>query len=285
VDRAAGNRAGIAKRGSSAHFRDLLNWYRPYLRGCGPLLTFTLGATATLLACQAVTPLAVRYLLSQGNLDPRGAVVLVAVILAQLVLAYLGTQGAARIAAQSERALRTAVFARLLTARGLGEGQLVRSSIVSRHTSDVDHISDAFEATLTSGFPAVARIGQSLVLLAIVEWWAGLTMTLATVAFLLLRRHVGDRLLVADRERMNASTGVAEMVDESVSCARGIAGMSLEGWLQQRFEQRAHALEVASLAQGHKVTLMTTGASAAGLAGMVIVVLATFTPVIRRMPV
>jgi ATP-binding cassette subfamily B protein len=253
-------------------FTSLLRWYRPNLRGSGGLLTFTLAATAVVLVCQAVIPLQVHNLLEAGTKDVGGVSLLVALVLLQLIAAYISHLGAADVANDSAYRLRLRIFEQLLHTKVLRQDGLVRSSVVSRHTSDVDHIDDAFEQTIGQGIPGVIRVVQSLILLTFIDWRAGLVMTVAVILFVLIRRLVGTQLLAIDRARLSASSRVGESVDEAITASRLIAGLHLEPWAQARFRSRAERLRISTHDQVHKVTQLFTGAQAAGLAGLVAVV-------------
>jgi ABC-type multidrug transport system fused ATPase/permease subunit/CRP-like cAMP-binding protein len=258
--------------GGGGQFSSLLRWYRPNLKGSGRLLSFTLAATAVVLVCQAVIPLQVHNLLEAGVKDLPGIAMLVGLVVLQLIAAYLSHLGAADTANDSSYRLRLRIFEALLHTKVLRQEGLVRSSVVSRHTSDVDHIDDAFEQTIGQGIPGVIRVIQSLILLTFIDWRAGLVMTIAVILFVLIRRLVGTQLLVIDRARLGASSRVGESVDEAITASRLISGLHLESWAQARFQTRAERLRLTTHQQVHRVTQLFTGAQAAGLAGLVAVV-------------
>ena len=259
-------------RDERAAFRTLVQWYCPYLRGSGRLLTWTAVGTVVVLACQAAVPLLVESILHHGEWDPVGMTVLVVLVVLQLVSGHLAHEGAEAVATDAAQRLRLHIFGRTLRSRVLRQDGLVRPSIVSRHTSDVDALSSAFESTMVAGLPSVVRVVQSLILLTYVEWRAGVAMTLASLTFLIVRRHVGRSLLVADRDRLQASSAVGEVVDESITSARVIAGLHLDGWIRRRFADRAEHLRHVSHEQGKKVAFLTVGAHSAGLLGLLVVV-------------
>lgn len=247
-------------------------WYRPYLRGSQLLLLGTLAATAVVLICQAVIPLQVDALLHAGEVNSTAAIALILLVLTQIGFGYVSHLGAHDVAHDSALRLRLAVYDSLIQARSLRQDGLVRSSVVSRHTSDVDNVSEAFERTIAEGLPGIIRVAQSLILLTWLDWRAGLVMAVATAAFLLISRHVGSGLLALDKARLDASSRVGETVDESITASRLIAGLHLEPWVTSRFAVRARTLRSADHGQSHKVTQLAMGAWAAGLAGLVAVV-------------
>jgi ABC-type multidrug transport system fused ATPase/permease subunit len=77
--------------------------------------------------------------------------------------------------------LRQRVFDRTLDSDVFHQRGLVRSSIVSRHSSDVDAIGEAVEQTIVSGVPGMIRVVIALSLLTVIEWRAGVAMAAATV--------------------------------------------------------------------------------------------------------
>ena len=262
--------AGVTDGGG--HFTSLLRWYRPNLRGSGRLLALSLVAIALVLACQAVIPLVVHALLEGGRADARGLSVLVGLAVLQLIASFAGQRGAAVVASDSAFRLRLRVFNQLLHTRVLRQEGLVRSSVVSRHTTDIDHVGEAFGETIGQGIPGIIRVVQSLILLAFIDWRAGLVMTMAVALFVLIRRFVGSRLLVSDQARLSASSRVGESVDEAITASRLIAGLHLDRWAQSRFSTRADRLRTTTHEQVNRVTQLHTGAQAAGLAGLVAVV-------------
>lgn len=255
-----------------APFTSLWAWYRPYVRGSRGRLALTLVAAAVVLACQAVIPLQVDALLSLGALDTGALLLLVGLVCLQVIVGYAQDLGARDVSNDSALRLRRTVFDRLLTSRAIRRNGLVRSSVVSRHTTDVDHISEALEQTLVEGLPGSIRIVQSLILLTWIDWRAGLVMAVATSAFLVIRRIVGTRLFDIDRARLDASSRVGESVDEAISASRLISGLQMDAWCQERFATRAEVLRTATRQQAERVAQLVTSARAAGLAGLLAVV-------------
>ena len=259
--------------GGDRPFRSLLRWYWPYVQGSRSRLAVTAVFAAVVLACQAVIPLQVESILNGGVWSP-GQFALLTGLIVVVIAGLYGTEiGAKLVAAKSSGRLRRDIFAQALRVRVIRRDGLVRSSIVSRHTSDVDHVSDAFSTTVATGFPAVIRVMLSLTLLTVIEWHAGLVMIIATIGFVQVRRIVGRSLLIKDEERMSASSRVGESVDEAITSPRTISGLHLEGWVESRFADRTSRLTAATIDQAAVVTKLVTGAYGAGMLGLLAVVI------------
>ncbi len=254
-------------------FRNLMRWYRPYLTGTGQRLTWTIVATAVVLFCQAVVPLQVESILHHEVWSTSAVLILLALVVLQLVLGHFAHEGAHDVANRSSASLRSRIFQRTLHSPVIAQEGLSRSSVVGRHTSDVDIVSDAFETTVSSGVPGVIRIILSLALLTFIEWHAGVAMTIATLAFIGVRRFVGRRLLVDDKVRLDANSRLGDSVDETITTSRLVAGLHLTDWVTARYEARVQRLVHATHEQGRSVAQLITGAHAAGLAGLVFVTL------------
>ena len=253
-------------------FTSLMRWYWPYVRPFRARLAWVLGGVAIVLACQAIIPLTVESILHHGEWDVSALGILIALVIVQLVTGHFAHIGSHVVSSMSATLLRLRIFDRTLHSRILRQDGLVRSSVVSRHTSDVDHVSEAFEQTVSNGIPGVLRIVISLSLLSVLEWRAGVVMTIAALLFVLLRKLTGNSLVIADRDRLSSSSRIGESVDEALTTPRTIAGLHLGPWIEARFARRAHALEEASHRQGRTVAELVTGAHAAGLVGLVAVV-------------
>lgn len=266
----------VTERGRDADgsrsFGALLRWAWPYLApsrrqliGAGLLMAGMLGA-------QAVMPLIVERILAQGTWDVALIGLLGAIIIVIIALGYVLERQAHTIASRTGDRLRRSIFAHVLRTRVLHQEGLVRPSIVSRHTSDVDAVTDAVESTLVSGLPGIIRLIQSLVLLTIIEWRAGLAMTAASLLFLLVRSGVGRGLVVADRARLDARSRVSESIDEAVSAAPPVRGLRLGDWVASRVATTSQVLESRSIVQGAYLAQLSTAARAAGLAGLLFVI-------------
>jgi ABC-type multidrug transport system fused ATPase/permease subunit/CRP-like cAMP-binding protein len=253
-------------------FSSLMRWYWPYVRPFRVRLAWVFGGLAIVLACQAFIPLTVEGILHHGEWDLPALSLLLAMIVIQLTVGHFAHIGGHYVASTSATLLRLRIFDRTLHSRVLRQEGLVRSSVVSRHTIDVDHVSEAFDKTVNYGIPGVLRVIISLGLLTFIEWQAGVVMTIASLLFVLLRMWTGKSLVIADRDRLGASSRVGESVDEALTAPRSIAGLHLGNWIEGRFSRRSYALEEASHRQGRKIADLVTGAHAAGLAGLLAVV-------------
>lgn len=254
--------------------RGLLRWYRPYLRNHRRQLVWVTIGSVVVLACQALIPFIVEVLLHHGSWDTLLVGVLLGLVLLLLAVSYVTHIGAHTVANESSLILSTHVFERMLRSRVLRQEGLRRSSIVMRLTSDVDLVSGAFESTLASGFPGVGRLVISLVLLTVIEWKAGLAMTLASIAFLLIRRRIGRRMLVVDRDRLDALSEFGETVDETIANARTITGLHLTNWQIDRFHRRSVVVEHRTHQQGVVISRLILAAHAAAFTGLVVVAVA-----------
>jgi ABC-type multidrug transport system fused ATPase/permease subunit len=254
-----------------AAFAGLVRWYRPYLTGMKRLISWTVTGTLLYLVTVALTPLLVEGILDEGTWESRFALGLVVIIALRLMSSYFAYIGAHRVGSESASRLRMRIFDRALESRISRQQVLGRASIVSRHAEDVDRIAEAVEKSLTQGLTAVGRILQSLVLLAIIEPIAGLAMAVATVVFLLAYRRIGRSLLRIDHRRTEASTGVANIVDEGISTSRLLSGLNLGAWQRRRFAHRVEELELRTHEQGVAVARLNLAADAAGLAGLFVV--------------
>ena len=258
-------------QGHRAPVRLLLAWYRPYLRGSGSTLAWTLLATVAMLACQTLVPLKVESILHHATWDTVAVLVLILLVVAQLAAGHVAHVGAHTVANRSGFLLATRLFDQTMWTRVMRRGGMTRSSVVSRHTTDVDTIMAAAEDTLASGIPGVARIVIGLSMLVVLDWRSGLAMIGATIVFLIVRQVIGKRMIIADHERTHAASMVGEVVDEAVTADRLIAGLGLSGWMSRRFLHRSHDLEHATHVQGSRVAQLITGSHAAALSGLLFV--------------
>ena len=253
-------------------FRSLARWYWPYVRPFRAKLALVSLGLAIVLACQALIPLTVESLMHHGHWETRPVLFLVAMVIIQLGIGHVAHVGGHAIASSSATLLRIRIFRRTMNSDTLHGQGLARSSVVSRHTTDVDHVSEAFEQSVNNGIPGILRVVISLALLTVLSWPAGIVMTIASLLFVLLRASIGRSVARADRARLDASSRVGESVDETLSAPRVIAGLHLTPWLERRFARRAEDLEHASHRLGGRLAGLITGAHAAGLAGLLAVV-------------
>ena len=226
-----------------------------------------------MLASQAVTPLLVERILAGGVWNAALFAALAVLIVLQVAMGYALERTSHTIASRTGHRLRISIFDRLLRTRVLHQEGLARSSSVSRHTADVDDVTIALESTLVWGIPGIVRLVQSLALLTLIEWRAGLCMTGAALTFLLVRSGVGRGLILADRERLDARSRVSQNVDEAITAAHPIRGMRLGSWARTRFAVASSVLQAKSIAQGTYLAQLSSAARAAGLAGLLFVVI------------
>lgn len=266
------DRRGPASDSPPAAVRHLLRWYQPYLAGRRRLMTGIILGTLVVIACQALVPWLVEVILHHGEWDSLLLTVLVALVAVQLGVGYATHSGVHMAANAGGLALRQRLFERLLRSRVLRQEGVQRSGVVLRVTQDVDAVSAAYETTLAFGIPGLARLIVSLALLTVIDWRAGLTMTVVSLAFLILRRRIGPSLMVADEHRFDAQGAVGETVDETITNAQLITGLRLGAWQAGRFRQRAEQLEHAAHRQGTILNRLILAAHTTALVGLVAVV-------------
>ena len=158
----------------SASVTALLRWYAPYLKGHGLLTTGLALSLIVMLGAAGSLPLVIEHLLKlreeKGVTSTSFIFLMVTLVVLQIAASHKAHLWAHRLAIASAHTLRLKVFAKSLTTEALTQGALVRSSVVLRHSSDVDAISEAFETSAAEGVPAVVRIIQSLI-------WSGAKLT------------------------------------------------------------------------------------------------------------
>jgi len=255
----------------------VIRWIRQDLRGMKILLTVTIVTTLIVLVCQAIIPLKVESILHEKEDGFSKLALLVSLIILQLAATYVSHRGGHHVATLASLSLRNRIFAKTLKGKALQQDGLVRSSVVSRHTSDVDRISEALEKSIVEGLPAIIRIAQSLVILTWLQPLIGLTMTVAAFVFLGLRSIIGRSMLIIDRDRLDASSRVGETVDESITAAQAVAGLHLGSWQMRRFKRMTQRLSYKSELQGIKVAQLVVSANATGLVGLTAVLVFALT--------
>ena len=98
----------------AGQFTALFRWFRPYLRGSGRMLSFTLVATVVVLACQAVIPLQVDSILSGDGSRTQGLLILVGLALLQMIGGFVSRVWGADVSTDATYRLRLDVFRQLL---------------------------------------------------------------------------------------------------------------------------------------------------------------------------
>lgn len=260
-------------RSERATLARFLRWYVPYTEGHRVAYTVGAVASAIVLFCQAVLPLLVERMLHHAEWEWRVVTLLLVLVATQLLLKYVVAVGAHYLTSIAATKLRLHVFARTLETETFHQHTLRRASIVTRLSTDVDDVAAAFQLTLVSGLPGVVRVVQSLVLLTVVEWRAGVAMTITTLLFVAFRRYNGRILLRADHARLSSSSDLRATVDETLVASRIASGLHLQHWLRTRFAASAFDLQETTEDQENNVTLLELGGNATGLAGLVVVVL------------
>lgn len=197
---------------------------------------------------------------------------LAVVMVVEIIMFSLSDTFAIKAATRGAATLRETVFAALLSARNLHRPGLLRASVVSRHTDDVDIVSAAVMRTITVGIPSAALVALSLLMLVYVDPRSGAAMTAVVIAFLIARARVGTRMLAVDKARLDISSATGDLVDGTVSATRTIAGMRWEAWLRSVFDRRSHALQEATREQFAVASTLASAGQISGLAGLFIVI-------------
>jgi putative ABC transport system ATP-binding protein len=263
-------RPAVARR--SGGITSFMRWYAPYVKGHRG--AFVLGGvmSVVVLACQGLIPFVVEKLLHNGKWEWRMIILLILLIVGQLIFKYGVSNGAHYLTNLSATKLRIEIFDRTLETEALHQHALRRASIVTRVSTDVDQVASAFQLTLASGLPSVVRVIQSLVLLALIEWRAGLAMTVAVLVFMGYRTYVGRALFVADHERLATSSDLRANIDEALVASRAVTGLHLQNWLRTRFARVAQDLHDRTGDQEDNVLRLELGGHATGLFGLLAVV-------------
>ena len=259
-----------------AAVRQLLGWYRPYVAGRRRLAVGITVGTLVIIVCQALVPWMVEVILHRGEWDATLLAILVGLVILQLGVGYVTHLGVHTLTNFGALELRLRLIDRLLRGQVLGRMGLRRSGVVLRVTQDVDKVSEAYESTLALGIPGLARLIVSLVLLSVIDWRTGVTMTAVSIGFLLLRRRLGPSFMVVDQRRLEIQSEVGESVDQTISGFRVITGLRLKLWQRARFGSRAQELEHATHEQGVLVNRLLLAAHASALLGLVAVVFFAF---------
>ena len=263
-------RPAVGRR--SGGISSFLRWYAPYVRGHRVAFVGGAAMSAVVLISQGLIPFVVERLLHNGEWEWRMILLLIVLILGQLVCWYGVSNCAHFLTNLSATRLRLAIFDRTLETEALHQHVLRRASIVTRVSTDVDEVAGAFQLTLASGLPAVVRVVQSLVLLIIIEWRAGLAMAIAVLVFMGYRTHVGRALFAADHARLATSSDLRANVDEALVASRAVTGLHLQQWLRGRFARVAQELHDRTGDQEDNVLRLELGGHATGLFGLLAVV-------------
>jgi len=259
----------VRRSGGIASF---MRWYSPYV--AGHRAAFLLGGvmSVVVLVCQGLIPFVVEKLLHHGEWEWQMIILLISLIVGQLIFTFGVSNGAHYLTNLSATKLRIRIFDRTLETEALNQHVLRRASIVTRVSTDVDQVATAFQLTLASGLPSVVRVIQSLVLLTLIEWRAGVAMAVAVLVFMGYRTFAGRALFLADHERLAASSDLRANVDEALVASRVVTGLHLQNWSRARFARVAKQLHDRTGDQEDNVLRLELGGHATGLFGLLAVV-------------
>ncbi len=257
---------------SGAGTGELLHFLAPFLRPVRGRVTVALVLATISLGAAAIIPLRVDAVLAgEGNtvMIALGIAALMAVsLIASSISRWLSYRSAAAIGQE----LSEYVYDHTLDAPMLRQQGMRRPSVISRHTSDVDRVEEAVDVTVTEGLPGVGRIVVSLALLMYIEPKAGWVTLVATLLFLVLNSRISRGMLERNKARMDTSSEISAVVDESITANRNLTGMNLSSWMRDRFAQRASNLRVATEEQKREASRLITAARFTGYAALLAVV-------------
>ena len=251
-------------QGSRAGLGELVRFLKPFLKPQARSITLAFIFGIIALSAAAVIPLVIDGILTHDLSDHRPFVLLVVLVVIDIATSWLSRRQSFQTAAEVARNLSEFVYQRTVKSSMLRQVGLRRPSVISRHTSDVDRIEEAIDVTMAEGIPGVVQIVVSLVLLCYVERRVGLLMIVVTVAFVLVYSRIGRTMLMIDKNRLDASSDVGALVDESITASRAFTGLNLFDWMAGRFSDRALRLHYATTRQKRQVSRLYVTARAAG---------------------
>ncbi|MCX6461853.1 MAG: cyclic nucleotide-binding domain-containing protein [Actinobacteria bacterium] len=254
--------AGLENR-TSAGAGELIRYLRPYLRPVRKLITGSIMFGLVALLAAAAIPLVVEDALQHG-VEAHALGTLALLMLVDIAMSWAGQRLSYRAAASMARHLTAEVYAATLESPMMRQIGLRRPSVISRHTSDIDRIEEAVDVTLDEGLPGVLRIILSLGLLYYVEPRAGVIMIIGTLLFLIVYSVIGRGLLTVDKARLDASSDVGALVDESITAARNASGMNLLDWMRERLAERIDRLHRATIVQKRQARRLVVAARTVG---------------------
>ncbi|MEI6372615.1 MAG: ABC transporter transmembrane domain-containing protein [Actinomycetes bacterium] len=258
---------------SGAGTGELLHFLAPFLRPVRGRIVVALVLATISLGSAAIIPLRVDAVLAgEGNtvMIALGIAALMAVsLIASSISRWLSYRSAAAVGQE----LSEYVYDHTLDAPMLRQQGMRRPSVISRHTSDVDRLEEAVDVTVTEGLPGVGRIVVSLALLMYIEPKAGVVTLVATLLFLVLNSRISRGMLARNKARLDTSSEIGAVVDESITANRNVTGMNLSDWMRERFSQRAANLRIATEEQKREASRLVTAARFTGYAALLAVVL------------
>ena len=261
--------------GQRAGFLELARFLRPFLRPQARSLSLAFAFGVIALAAAAIVPLVVEGILTHDYTNRGRLALLVGLVAVDVIATWLARRWSFRTAAEVARALSSWLYEQTSASSVLRQVGLRRPSVISRHTSDIDRIEEALDVTVAEGIPGAIQIVLSLILLCYVEVRVGLIMVIVTALFVVVYLRIGRSMLMIDKRRLDASSDVGALVDESITASRAETGLNLVTWMSERFAVRAARLHEATIEQKRQVTRLYVAARTAGhIALLGIVVLA-----------
>ena len=252
---------------------ELMRFLRPYIAPVRGLITGSIMFGLVALLAAAAIPLVVEDALQHG-VEAHALGMLALLMLIDIAMSWAGQRLSYRAAASMARHMTAEIYAATLESPMMRQIGLRRPSVISRHTSDVDRIEEAVDVTLDEGLPGVLKIILSLALLYYVEPRAGVIMMIGTLLFLIVYTVIGRGLLTVDKARLDASSDVGALVDESITAARNVSGMNLREWMRERLSERIERLHHATVVQKRQARRLVVAARTVGYIALFGVVVA-----------
>ena len=258
---------------SGAGTGELIGFLAPFVRPVRRRLVVALALAGISVFANAVIPLRVDAVLAGEGNSVVVVLGIVALMATSLLLSNVSRWLSYRSAAEISQSLSEHVFGRTLESPMLRQQGMRRPSVISRHTSDVDRIENAVDVTVTEGLPGAGRIVVSLALLLWIEPKAGLVTLAATVVFLILNGRISRGMLARNKARLDTSSEIGAVVDESITAGRNLTGMNLNGWMRDRFSERASSLRLATQEQKREASRLTSAARFTGYSALLAVLI------------
>ena len=110
--------------------------------------------------------------------------------------------------------------------------------VAARFSGDVDTVEALFTAGIISMVADACRIISILAVIAVKNMGLALILLVVLPFFALFTRHVQKRMLAAQLENRRAVAAVSGQVPETLHNIRTIHALGLEGYMEQRYDQR-----------------------------------------------
>ncbi|MEI8057961.1 MAG: cyclic nucleotide-binding domain-containing protein [Actinomycetes bacterium] len=272
---------------STAGTAELVSFLLPFLRPVRRPLVTALALGMTSVVAGVLIPLQIHTALLEGALEhgehkvtenaPLALAIIAGLMAISVVTASMSRKRAHECGADVGQELSEYVFEHTLETPMLRQVGLRRPSVISRNTTDVDRIGEIVDISVAEGLPAITGIVLSLTLLIYIQPYAGVATLTVTLFFLFFNGRIGRNMLKRDRARLDSSSDVGAVVDESITAGRNLTGMNLTAWMRERFHARAEILRHATEHQRNEINRLLTMARFSGYVALfAVVVIAVF---------